>query len=480
MAGELDGTEVADKVSVGEFEKEFGLEGNTPAAESDAANEVASGESTLDDIERETTELDGIDTKTVERAITTAEALEGLDDNLERMEKEEELQNAHDAEDAEEAADDSDADDDGDAEGDVDTDTTEDAGGDEAAADDAEAGSEEDAGEEAAADDAGSDTGDAGEASVSDMTSWVRENLDDDQTSDLLQSLTDEGAVVPLKAHGKTSMVPLKEVLARAAGYAGQEEVGRRSQEATTQMTQAKKLTTEAEAATQHAQDMVESITGQIDDPEKFGDYLTGAGSLEYLKSLHAKLDATLQEAEENPAGFAMNRRLGGIENALKTMMDGGSAAAEETTDGGASDAAATPQLDPANIPDDLGFIQGQGYPAAFTLLAKRDTMTLLKAARAVGGPEVTYDDAVAAWVKEGKTRPITDVATGLLQSRKRDVGKKAIATTPPRKKTPTGRHKTGKKPSGRAQEASTEWDDIPKQLERDLVAQQQASELES
>ena len=471
MAGE-DTTQVPEKVSVAEFEKEFGMEGNTPAAESDAAAAVASGEATLDDIERSTTELGGIDTKTVERQITDEEALRGLDDNLERMEKEAELEAQHAAEDAEEEADDSAADDDAEEE---------DAAGDEGSDAVEEEASEEGEETEESGEEEGDVAADDGE-DADPWASWVKENLDDDSAADLVSALmADENVTLPLKAHGKTENVPLKEIMRRASGYSGEVEVEQRSRAAAARLKQAEEMTAQATQATEHAQSMVEAVTAQIDDAEKFGNFLVNRGELDYLKNLHGILDETLQRAEEDPQSFHMNRRLGGIENALAQLLNGGGGTAEETSEGRTSEADDASQPDPRQIPDDLGFIQGQGYRAPYTEVVRRQTQAIIDGATAAGAASVTYQDVVAAWVKEGKTRQITDVAKGLIAAGKRDGRKKKIAADPPVKKRTPGRTKTGKQPSSETATGKPgEWDDIPKKIVAQLQADQAASELQS
>lgn len=489
--------QVPDKVSVQELETEFGLEGNTDAAESDKAN---ADPGNLDSIEKETTEADGVDTTAIERHISDEEALRGIDDNVELAKVQAKLdQEAADAAALDEkVVDDAVKGDLEDAAGkpEVDDDASKDAaakdeaGDDEAKADAAKTGAEEKEGEEKPDGDVegGKKPGDAaaegdkkaaaeadagGDEHEQNLNKWLESNLDDEGADDMTAALVRKNANVTFKSDGEMVTIPLQEALKRAAGYAGQETVDARSQKAGVDLKAAEDIKTAAEATAQRAEDTVKTVTEQIDDVEKFGAFLTGRADLEYLTKLRDHLDATITGAEDNPQGFAMNRRLTGIESALGQLLNGGDPAAEGNTDRGAGpEAKETTQGDPASIPDDLGFIRGQGYPAKFTQLARRDTETALNAARAVGGPDVAYDAVVDVWVKEGRTRPITEVAEGLLKSGVRNSSKKKIAEKPPtRSKTPSRVTTQKEKSAIEAPVGERDWDDIPGIIEKQLKA---------
>ncbi len=491
-----DEEQVPDKVSVQELEKEFGLEGNTDAAESDEAN---TDPGNLDSIEKETTEAEGVDTTAIERHISDDEALRGIDDNVELAKAQAKL----DQEAADAAALDEKVVDDA-VTGDIEAETGdpeaegEKAAKDAAVADEKKADAEK-AGAEKEEGDAGKDgdveggkkSGDAaaegdkkaaadageGDEHEQDLNKWLEDNLDDEGADDMAAALVRKNAKVTFKSDGQMVTIPLQQALERAAGYAGQETVDARSQKAGVDLKAAEQIKTAAEATVQRAEDTVKTVTAQIDDPEKFGAFLTNRADLPYLKTLHAQLGATIEGAEENPQGFAMSRRLTGIETALGQLLNGGAeTAGGDTGDGAGPDTQAKPTGDPASIPDDLGFIRGQGYPREFTQLARRDTETALKAARAVGGPDVAYDAVVDVWVKEGRTRPITEVAQGLLESGVRDSSKKKIAGKPPtRSKTPSRVTTQKAKPTTDAPVGESDWDEIPAQIERALKAELQS-----
>ena len=226
---------------------------------------------------------------------------------------------------------------------------------------------------------------------------------------------------------------------------------------------------------------MVETVTQQIDDPEAFGEFLTTRGSLEYLQALHQKIDQTLADAEANPQGFAMNRRLSGIEQMLQELRGGVAPAGSDDSRQAATDqdAETASTLGPSKIPDDLAFIRGEGYPSQLAILAKREALALLDAATAVG-VKLDYQTVVDRWVQEGRTRPIKDVAKGLIAGSSRDSHKRSLGKKPPTRRHPKGRPTGGKKkPSGSSPKAVA-WDDIPKILVKELQGQTAASELKS
>lgn len=468
MAGEK------KQINVQELEAEFGLEGNTSAAESDAVVAAAEGRDPDQDTGQDQRT---IDVDTIESTIKREEALRDLDDNLERMDKEAEL-------DAEEEGDEGDADDvvaDDADDGDEDEEEGAEEGGEESA----EAGDQEEEAEgEGEEEGEGAEEGE-GDEELDPMRAWIREQLpEDEDRAELFQALMDEGVEIEYTANGQTVRESMQAVLRKAAGYAGEEEVTRRSQAAKRTLAEAEALQKRAEEAEEKAQLTVQTVTKQIDDPEVFGEFLTSRGSLEYLQALHSKLEATLAEAESNPQGFHMNRRLAGIENALQTIMNGGASPAGDTRESreaeGRRDTEEGSALDPSQIPDDLGFIRGEGYPSQYAIIAKREVTRALEAATAAGA-EVRYEDVVKRWAEEGKTRPILDVAKGLIQGTTRDRQKRKLGERPPNRRTPKGRGKSGKKSgSGSKREKAVAWDDIPGRVVKELQAAQASSELES
>ena len=470
-------TDVPKQVSVQELESEFGLEGNTPAAESDAVADVASGEMDVADVDVETGESKRtVESQTIERTIEREQAVADLDDNVLIMEKQAEL----DAEDAAVADADTEADDD-EAGEDVEEEELEVEQEEEEEAEDADEEEEADADEEEAEE---SEEGEDADVELTPMRSWLKENVpEDEDRAELMNALLEEGVEIAYTAGGQEVKESMATILRKAAGYAGEEEVTRRSQAAKAQLTQAEALQARAQQAEERAQETVQSVTSQIDDPEAFGQFLTSRGSLEYLQQLHTQIDQTLQEAEANPQAFQMNRRLAGIEGALEQLLGGGESAGDTQDGGDAAGRQDTDEgtaLDPSRIPQDLGFIKGEGYPSQFAVIAKRETLAILQAATAAGA-EVTYDQVVQRWSKEGKQRSIQDVATGLIKGAVRDGQKLSKAKRPPLKKTPKGRGRSGKKkPSGSSSSKPVSWDSIPNQVVKELQRAQAGSELKS
>ena len=281
-------TDVPKQVSVQELESEFGLEGNTPAAESDAVADVASGEMDVADVDVETGESKRtVESQTIERTIEREQAVADLDDNVLIMEKQAEL----DAEDAAVADADTEADDD-EAGEDVEEEELEVEQEEEEEAEDADEEEEADADEEEAEE---SEEGEDADVELTPMRSWLKENVpEDEDRAELMNALLEEGVEIAYTAGGQEVKESMATILRKAAGYAGEEEVTRRSQAAKAQLTQAEALQARAQQAEERAQETVQSVTSQIDDPEAFGQFLTSRGSLEYLQQLHTQIARVL------------------------------------------------------------------------------------------------------------------------------------------------------------------------------------------
>lgn len=465
-------TQQKSKITQSELEQEFGLEGNTPAAESDA---VAAGEDPAD----VTVDQGGVDTKTIERSITREEALAGLDDNLARMEKEAELDAAEAEQDAELEAlvegDEGEEEDDQEGE--------EDAGEDEG--EEAEEGEAED--EEESAEAEGEDEEEEGEEESSDdltpYQEWVRENLGDEKEREaLLDALIKEGATVSYKANGELVTESVEEMMRKAAGYSGEEVVTRRAQQLRQREQEIQTKAQEAEQMKEVAEGTLKAFTAKVDNPEEFGSWLADRADPEYLQVLHQKISGTLDLFERDPQSFQMNRRLASIEEAIRQ----GGRSEEGSRDAVRPEKDAEPSAGDPGVPDDLGFIQGQGYPSRFTDIALREARSMLQAATAAGVEDVPSVRAVVdAWKGEKKARPIAEVTRSLIEGRRRDAPKRALALDPPTKRKPKGgRKRSGKKkPSGDKRQSGRgpkSWGDIEGTVARQLSDLQQSGELAS
>lgn len=451
------------KISVQELEAETGLEGNTPAAESDAVVAAAEGRE-VDEVASETVEAGEATTvdQAMQSQVAHEEMLDSLDDNVEIMERE---LAAEAEEDAPPPAEDEDQEDEDEPDAPAGEDEEDEAEDEEAAGDGdapaAEGEDEEEEGEEGAEEDEGADP----------MRSWVRENLaDPEDRRALAEALVEEGVEIPLTANGRTEMVSLQELKQRAAGYAGQSVVDERMRQATLSMRQVRSAQEQIQAREQELQQTVETFNETINDPEEMGRMIREGATLDYLRTLSEQINAELDRAETNPQAWQLEREVRSMKEMLHEMSNGNGRAAPSS--GAPGGVGREPEQPSRGAGADWGFVSGHGYPEGQAINAKREVMRALDAAKSAD-PElsVTYDAAVKVWTSEGRKRPIYDVAKALIQREKRDRQKRDFAADPPAKRqTGKGRHRSGeRKPAETRREKRVAWEDIPKQLVRDL-----------
>lgn len=470
--------EAKQKVTMQELEAETGLEGNTDASESDAVHGVADG-TPLDEIEQETTERHGIETvpSEVSDAISREQAFEGMDDNVEIMEAELAREEEGGTGELEEELDERIGRQDDDAE------ELEEDEGDEDAPEEDEAAEGED--EEAEDEEAAAASGDedeeeaeeegAGDEDLDPMRSWVRENLTDEADQQaLVEALMEEGAKVPLKSHGKTEMVTLKEMQERAAGYAGQEVVDRRMAEAKQAIGKVKEWEEGLQAEQERFKDVLKTFNDTVNDPEELGNMIRQSADLDYLRKLHGMLDQELMKAESDPDQWEFRREFRSMKGMLEEVrqeIHGNGRRGTGTPDEGAGRETSP---EPEGTGSDWGFTRGVGYPENQTVNAKREVVRALEAARAVDDSlSVTYQDAVNAWNAEGRKRTIYDVAKALIARDRRDRQKRSFDADPPtRRQTGKGRARSGdKKPKEKRRSKPVAWDDIPGQIVKELTS---------
>lgn len=493
------------QVSMQSFESEFGLKGNTDAAEADAVVEVANNQVDVDALDKlagqkKLSDMPSNDSavRAVEQILSEEEAFAGLDDNVAIMEKRAELDGARAAEaeegegeeleaqggeaEGEEAGEDEDAGERGEVE--------EGGEGEAAAEEEGEAAADDGGDGEGAGAAGGEDEADAADDAAGDLDpvlKWLRKSLPDPETrSDLAQAMVEEGVEISYQAAGKTVREPLSEIIKKAAGYAGEQEVSARSQAAKAALKNAEKMQADAEAAAEQAQAMVDGFKTKIDDVKWMGQFLTSTATPEYMAALRDTLDSAVRDAEDNPGQFIMSRRMGRIESVLQDLsaaLSGGQPAArrEASGDRDTDEGAATDG--PQAVPEDMGFQRGVGYPASTSTIVRSTVQAYLEGASAqeVG---VTYDDVVKAWNEEGRTRQLRDVAKGLVGTGRRQRQKRGIDADPPTPRTPgKGRGPRGKKPSGdsRSKPGRTpSWDEIEGIVAKEVAAVNQGSELQS
>lgn len=455
------GDEKKSDVSTDEFDGEFGLSGNAPAGGEEAYTDKGRAE--------ESEAAESVSMDDVDREIQGLQELEGLEDNVALLEaREKKAAEAEADEGGEEGDEEIEAEEEADEEVEGEEEEDEEQGEEEE--EEEEGGSEEDdeEREESEAEDDGTPWGD-----------WLDEHLEevDERQALLMELLSDDRLVIPYRAGKEERLESFDDIVRKAAGYAGEEAVSRRSIEVETQREQLEHRQAELETAADQLEQFQETLTSQIDDPERFHSFLSARASLEYLEDLGNRINDTVQRARQDPQTFQMNRRLAGIEGALQSLMQGGSG----NGSGAGPDRGGTPDdrsadASGAAIPDDLGFQPGVGYTEPYHRMAWRDVGNILSGA---DGTRVSRQDVIDQWSKEGKKRQIHDVARDLIKRERRDSGKRDIALDPPTKgRTPKGKVGGGKKKKSAGESGSEggspqSWDDIQSQVEREVAALQ-------
>lgn len=474
MAGD-EASEARD-VSQDDFDAEFGLEGNAPNEPAYGGDDGEEGGGSPPTPRLSESETDMSD---VDQAIKDRQMFEGMDDNVKLMEARQEAEEA-----AEEAAETEETEDDPEEPESEDEDEQEEGTEEGTEAEEEEEEAEAEAEEEEAEEE---EEGEESEEELSAWGSWLEENVGDTEDRQALfeELLEDDDLVIPYRADGEVHRASPSELVERAAGYAGQGEVTKRAQEVQTRAQELEQRAQEIESTREQLEGFQERLTATVDDPDTFADFLAGRANVEYMEALAENLTETVRTARENPEIFTMRRELGGIKGLLEQMVngrdgDGAAPGRPGRAEAGAEDAGGD---DP--IPDDLNFEPGVGYHAPYHRIAHREVRAILRGA---GTDDVSFQDVASQWQKEGRKRPITEVATDLLAQHRSDSRKREIALDPPNKgRKPKGKAGgKGKKKGGGSggggdgpsPSSSGSWEGIQKEVEQEVRQLQSEGKL--
>lgn len=274
----------------------------------------------------------------------------------------------------------------------------------------------------------------------------------------LLENYGDTLAL-PFKANGEEKRATLKELREQIApGYMGQDGVHRTFQEAT-------RAREAAEARAQEVTQIIEAaqrdIRAYAEAPDKWVDeFLIPQGGVDALRALRDHVEQQLDEIESNPSLFQLRQEMRREREEFRTLLtqrNGTGQAAEAEPDAKAQGA------EQSQVPEDFGFVPGQGIPQPYVQAA---WTALTRASKAVGvDPEAVLD----AWERGRKSQDPFDVLTGIVQQRTRNAPKVDLARKPPMKPVPKGGGSGGRKTKLAPQRQA--WNDIEGNLARAIQA---------
>jgi hypothetical protein len=312
----------------------------------------------------------------------------------------------------------------------------------------------------------------AGEEPAS-VRDWLG-TLDGELRQELLEGLlADDGVKVRYRANDQDLEEPLKEVIRKAQGFQGAERVQQGLQESRRLREEAETARADLDQQREQLQAFQRDLVQQIDDPKRFAAWVSKNSDVEYLRSLRDELDAVVGEAESNPSTFNLSRQVSSLESLVRQLVqprDAGPRGTPPRTAQGNADGQPA-----AAIPAGFGFQPGVGYPAPYNGAAWEALSELLQ------GSSVTPDQAAQEWAREGKKRPVFDVARELLRSRAANGRKADLAKLPPALRKPARDRATGKSVAESQQQGRTRevpWDQLEDTLAAAIQRAQQAGEL--
>ena len=434
---------MAKEVSTEDFDREFELEGNAATATPDAyvGEEDSPNEPSPDDVR-----MSEPDDAELQRETTELEGLREMDsDNVALYEREMELRKEKEAQAEDDEASDEEASElEAEAEGDED-------------AEEADEEDEEEVEEEVELEEEEESEG------PSSWQEWLDASLPEaEHRQQLFEALSSDDSIrIRYKSNGEVLEESLSSITEKAAGYGGEKAVQEKIQQANKKEQEIQAQAQQVEAFAQRLQEVQDTLSSSLDDPQQFTGYLSQFADLEYMEQLRDSLDEAVGEARSNPQAYQLRKEL----NEIKQMLSGAGQG------GPAHGNAGRPPNQPPSTPtegsrEDFGFTPGQGYPSSESVHVSRAVREMVR------DTEVSYDDVVKRWDTEGRKRPIFHVARGLMGSKSRDSRKGQVAEIPPVPKSPKrGRPKKGRKSDRSPSTQSTDlekpvpWDDIPNRL---------------
>lgn len=258
------------------------------------------------------------------------------------------------------------------------------------------------------------------------------------------------------KAGGEVRTATINELKQHAAGYIGQAAVHKTLEEATAARDEGKRLRAEAEEIVGKQKFLVECI----DDPKKFIADLVLAHADDPMKYLQDFIDAAqpiVDDLARDPKSFHLQRQL----DQISRKLDGTAAATGATRSEAAPAAAAAAPV--TTIPKDYGFVAGSGYAKEYAQFA----MDALDVATKAAGKDQAFVDTVVIpkWKAEGQRESLFDVFLSVVTATAADAPKAAAAAAPPI--PPRPRVKSG--PTGKtkapAAQGGESWTGIEKKL---------------
>lgn len=425
MAGNASGSAVSTEREVyveqtaEEFEAEFGLEGNPGLMEEDGEG----GE---------------IDEGAIEAAADRLIAMDGDEDNIARLERLERERAEAEGEEEEEEAEE--------AEEEVEE----------------EEEAEEEEGEE------------EGEGEDNPVVQSVRA-MKPEAAQALLDALISEHGDAlrfRLRANGEELELPWGKLRDDAAGYHGvraeNQRLAQQVQEIQQERTRIEGLYKEVEDLFGQVQAQRQQLVGMVrENPRDFvRGLLMRYSTPEFLTGLRDELEDALDTIERNPELFDLRREFGEVKDLLMGLASGGQGAREGASGQGAGQ---TQQETQQQIPEDFGFVPGDGYPKAYAALAWRAAAA---AAKAVG---LDPDKVVDAWDEGGRQEPLEAVVQKMARERFAETTKVDTARRRGKKRRVKGTRSGVRVPMNNpAARGTPRWDDIEKEVAQAIRAAQQ------
>lgn len=268
---------------------------------------------------------------------------------------------------------------------------------------------------------------------------------------------------VRYRANGEDVEATFAELRDRAAGYAGQSEVDRARHQVQQERQQVEQMFVDLKQIYDKVQQDRQILLNYVQqDPQAFvRDVLMQYSTPDYMRSLRDQLDVTIDQIERDPYAFEQGRKLQQMEQMLQQLLNGGGQARHGNP---LPHEQQTLEQHEAGLPEDFGFIPGQGYPRQYSTLAFRALQT---ASKAVG---IDVDEVLDVWEAEGKREPADAVLARMVRQRFAETEK--VQAAQKRKGRKRAKAKKGgirvpqKNESARK---TLRWDDIEGELAREV-----------
>lgn len=299
-----------------------------------------------------------------------------------------------------------------------------------------------------------------------------------------------------LEAHGETLTLRYRggggeraetwaQVKQRAAAALGQNEVAQQLEQARAAETRAEQVFQQAQALYEEAKSTRETLLSYVQkDPKAFvNEVLLRHGTPQAMLSLRDELDEVIHRVEADPYTFEATQqttnRLDRIEQMMQQILRGGPTAGNGGAAASSGHAGTGPhetpmqggptqgQQDssaPGDIPDDFGFIPGQGYPGQYSRAAEA---ALVTAARVAG---IDAGEVLDVWDNEGRKEPVDRVLERMARERFAETSKVETAKKRGTRRAPAARRGGVRVPKQNpSARKAPRWDDLEAELAREL-----------